>query len=326
MKYVWIVGAGFSRPLGGPLLIDFFTRRSVEEAVAWLTASGLTEHRHVEGLYLLAALYTKGQDLNSWADAEQFVDRAMTAPSSKPVAVLLEGQVQALGNFPGKGNSTYSLATCTAQDLARWCSFYVAAICSGFLEPELSANINEVPESWAAYCNWFDALDENHTILTFNYDRVLHMLASRRNERLHVPTVHYMHGRLPPPDEVARLIKNNEAITGIGLPGPDKKSLVVGGLEQTWASADSALRNCDEVVIMGYSIPRSDSHSRMWLQRAIAWRAATTITLVLGERNPDVARVKRAFKFRNTTDVLDSEEYVEEFLTRSMATGALQLR
>lgn len=329
MKTVWILGAGFTRPLGGPLLCDFFGQRMQEHVRAWMHVNGIElDNASCTGAYLLQALFRSGIEDGTWLNAEQFLGDVISAPTSPMQAELLLARARKIGTLR-IGTANCSWDSVAADELAIWAPHYVGAAISSFVVPTLSEHINEVPEDWASYCAWFDGLDDHHTVLSFNYDRVLELLLDRHRRCSHAapPAIRYLHGVLPTPEDVAELIRKGDPLSGLGFPGRSKKSLIVSSFAKSWIDAGDALRQADQIIIVGYSMPRTDAHTSMWLQSTLAKRAATSIKLVMGLRteNPDIARLDRVLSSPSRVSVVSSDLYTEEMLTKSVATGRFEM-
>jgi hypothetical protein len=154
--------------LGGPTLASILSR-----------ASKLTVEK-VFSLEIYPKLYEEGYFAHSyniflrgyspvdkilpqmWTDAEQYIDYLDAAESSpeSPAAVRL---------YSGIKNYKIDIDISKLNSVTRR---IIAAECSIFLEGT-STDL----EIWQPYIRWARSMDKNHTIITFNYDRVLEMLA-----------------------------------------------------------------------------------------------------------------------------------------------------
>jgi hypothetical protein len=89
LKTCWILGAGFSRSLGGPLLTDMFRPRAWGDDPANFPPN---EYPHLaEDIYLTRLLFAHGIEQNLWRDAEQFLayaDDAIAAPHPSMRAII----------------------------------------------------------------------------------------------------------------------------------------------------------------------------------------------------------------------------------------------
>lgn len=199
-KRVWILGAGFSRPLGGPLLPDLM--RPEVKANLGATYPEAPYRQGDDGLHdLVLQIYgygsryqqgnfgslTKPEGENIWADAEQFLDYLDTAVAggpSSPAFKRLTNVVEFLAN-------SFRLGTNDVKQvlrLSRAAKRLVAGTCSAFLT---GADPNT--ERWEPYVKWATRLGSNDTIITFNYDCVLELL-NRRSKNIHVVRLGGDHG------------------------------------------------------------------------------------------------------------------------------------
>src|SRR3954463_12154597 len=66
---VWILGAGFSRPLGGPLIDDLLAYREKAGLGGVVGSTGLAQ-----GNYEARVVFNWGRKQGYWSHAEQFLD------------------------------------------------------------------------------------------------------------------------------------------------------------------------------------------------------------------------------------------------------------
>jgi len=231
-KRVWILGAGFSRPLGGPLLPDLM-RPEVKENLA-ATYPEAPYRKGDDGLHdLVLRLYGHGSKYqqgkfnnmltsegeNIWADAEQFLDYLDTAVAggpSSPAFKRLSMVVDMVAN-------RFRLGTDSVKQvlrLSRAAKRLVAGTCSAFL-----AGADPNTERWEPYVKWAKTLGSNDTIITFNYDCVLELL-NTQSKNIHVVRL----GGDPGAPGCARLLKLHGSVNWMisGL-ASDKLALPKGG-------------------------------------------------------------------------------------------------
>src|SRR5664280_1186264 len=82
-RTVWILGSGFSRSLGGPLLHELISTSGLNSVVS--------TYQSKERLVEARAIFKAGLDLELWSDAESFLDRLDVAtehPNSAPALQL----------------------------------------------------------------------------------------------------------------------------------------------------------------------------------------------------------------------------------------------
>src|SRR5687768_7972527 len=171
---VWILGAGFSAPLGGPMLADLLSLEArgdlvdkhaldrLDPGVFWLYHYG---RRFRDGW--LNKDHPPGENL--WGHAEEFLDKLDAAALNG--GALAERLLNILKGAP-------SNALHAAVDLPRLAVIrerarrYVAAECGEFLRRS-----DPRSEQWRAHVAWMTGLRPRDVVITFNYDRVLETIA-----------------------------------------------------------------------------------------------------------------------------------------------------
>jgi hypothetical protein len=265
---VWILGAGFSKSLGGPLLDDLFAGWLVKDIRVKFPA--FAEQPLADVTSKLVARFEEQQH-TLWRDAEDYLDR-------------LESAVE-----QGRGSDAWTVMT-EIMRMNHGLEFVLnstrrlfAASCSAFLK-----DCDPGTERWRPYRDWFARIHFNDTIITFNYDGVLEALNDTIREKLwfYLPgemdasgvPVLKLHGSVDwrrtgggmfertgdpffavssPPSEFA-----------IATPGPRKQSLV-NELDQLWRKAESSIESARRIVFLGYRFPETDAESRRRLLSAI---------------------------------------------------------
>jgi hypothetical protein len=331
-RTVWILGAGFSRSLGGPLLPDLLSpattnfvggvyrtnpfigdgnRQSGERAADCEAAS------IVRLMYEEFGGETAPPGRRFWSDAEAFLDQLDAAhhggPES-PAAMRIQN-AWTLARFRNG-----PLPDCsTLREAARR---LVAAACCSFLR---DADTNE--ERWQPYLSWAQDTGASDTILTFNYDRVLehlgdHFMVVEPSKQLHPSStqaqVFKLHGsvdwsRLEGPKTTGtRFVVTQEpehALTcpgyqlGIATPGPTKK-IAANELAVLWAEAVARIKAAEVIVLVGYRFPPGDAEAREKLLGAITANLSPHVELhvVLGpdRAHKDVVRLEQLLRYAMT--------------------------
>jgi hypothetical protein len=247
-KVVWILGSGFSKSLGGPLLPDLFKRRDE------LQARGLMD----ENLQRIYALYDQCTRRGWCSHAEDFLDFIDTAEKNAMRKSMLEGE-------------TGGLAISAIRHYAIW---IVANECDFLTFADLEM------EAWQPYTRWAERVRPGDTVVTFNYDLVPETLG------IDVPLPHdalaykrkvlKLHGNLTWREagkNVARLdlglIRGSGWTPFIATPGPTKRAHRNGLLVPLWNAAVAAIEDANVIVFLGYRFPPSDSEARHVLLKAI---------------------------------------------------------
>jgi hypothetical protein len=239
---VWILGAGFSKALGGPLIEDLLAFRDLPVLQTLFSPdkyAGAAEEQFKARLF-----YKYGRDRRYWDHAEQFLDLVETADTetgstSSHGRSLLQSMLTDVVRYPEtqtieeraisgerrlveRPGPTHNFRT--IAELAAASRRALAVDCSLFLR---SAQLKT--ERWSPYVDWARSLNPNHTVVTFNYDYVPELLASIKDARLKVitPTTeikrdihHAREAQLAPVLKVhgsVTWVRNGEAIRAMNL-------------------------------------------------------------------------------------------------------------
>lgn len=309
-KTVWVLGSGFSKSLGGPLLYGLFGSKAeheTKEVFPQLKDRGLAYHmfRKLKGGF--------------WEHAEDYLDYLDTAllPHS-PYLNIIERHLKS-AEFEGFGGKHDR----SIEELRRQAILTVAAECSTYTEQcDLRA------EAWGPYIDWACKLGDSDTIVTFNYDLALEKIGEDKDvraigfatvarpmndtgelERLQGAgccEIFKLHGSVDWAFSGTGSYKRIQSLSEvaepgglrllIATPGASKKRYVNKQLNVLWTRATDALSEAEAIVFIGYRFPPSDSESRTKLLRAIAKNSSPylKIHIVLGPdvNADDVVRLK----------------------------------
>jgi hypothetical protein len=185
-RVVWVLGSGFSAPLGGPMLAQLLSTSLHEEVAHRYANCGVGNPIMVdllrlyhygrgfatpgpEWLWPSGSPALRGEHLSE--HAEDFLDALDTCAADAN---------EAFGNhLGGILNKYYVVSPHTPPSLAELslaARKHIAAECCSFLERNSAAK-----ERWAPHRRWAEFLvGPNDTIITFNYDCVLEMLNERK--------------------------------------------------------------------------------------------------------------------------------------------------
>lgn len=175
-KTVWILGAGFSKPLGGPLLTELLTEESLGKVV--LTYPDV-KWGHPASSFARDAwnIFCSKQDRNIplWSDPEEYLDRLDSAvckgPDSAPWKHLWKTFFPE--PYPGQTRPTdFSL-----NETSDWAKRWVIAECCAFVESSDPGS-----ERWRAHRDWAQLLKGDSSVITFNYDLAFERLHPKHNE------------------------------------------------------------------------------------------------------------------------------------------------
>jgi hypothetical protein len=329
-RFVWVLGAGFSAGLGGPLLTNLFTKTSKEDVRVRYKKFDRLFDNDAENVRWLYDIGTKQcpdrQDMlvgeTIWSNAEEFIDYLDTAceespkeRDSNPLAERLRRIFKRYApnhfDYPKSIESDCNKLRAAARRL-------IAAECSAFLE---GADIRR--EQWDPFRGWAKQLDSNDTIISFNYDRVLEML--RDDPAQPAPIYVFL------PDEQGRddpeLIRGKcpvyklhgsvdwkkhshngkvaleatkddhfalacpDTELAIATPGPSKQR-ETKDFRHIWRPACKAIVAANVIIFIGYRFPETDAYARETLLKAIRDNKADKLALhaALGRKGPDSER------------------------------------
>ncbi len=299
---VWVLGAGFSRRLGGPLLNELLSQMSLStlrqrHPKTWLEESVCD--------YCVLGL-REGMARGWWTNAEEYI--SALGSQDETHAHNLDEILRRL-SLPGPAYhelrelETGDSFSTPAERLALNCWTaairIVAAQCMDFLE---RARFD--PEGWLCYDRWSRSLAAEDVIISFNYDELVEQVFLRNKRRLRVPNPRRgevperyegdqlllkLHGGVsvrdtilhpPEPDSIANLQRNPAMIA---VPGRSKSDSCMTEYDALWELAGQALRNCESLSIVGYSCPPSDEMAKALLIDGLAANRNTpSVDLVLG--------------------------------------------
>ncbi|HEY4239430.1 MAG TPA: SIR2 family protein [Kofleriaceae bacterium] len=305
-KRVWILGAGFSRSLGGPLMYELLSPLAEQRIRATF---GRTYGDSLEHVF---RLFAGGS--NRWPDAEQFLETLDGAARGDRVANEIVAVAKLIGTgrsaIPTSGRNDFERLLATARQT-------IAASVSVFLDG-VTAESTRGKERWQPYRKWMRRLRGGDVIVSFNYDRVVELLAEEGEAGAHVvtspmdedeyslaeidgPRLYKLHGSVDwirNGDEIRRelwspdLLRRNDL--AIATPGDGKMELAKSTFRYLWRKAEEALSAASEIHLIGFRFPPSDAHPRDRLLGAIAKndQRDLNVHVVLGpQRADDVHRV-----------------------------------
>lgn len=307
LRTVWILGAGFSRSLGGPLLATLFRQQDRGDLREMYPTSIFTHL--ADDCYFTQRLYHRGKEEGAWEHAEEFLELLASAnyddALSKSICRMysqVEGDRLDVNRSP-------------LDELTRRAKRALAAECSRF-----TAGADMATERWLPYEMWMRALVPGHDkIITFNYDNVLERVAEPGKHEVLLPQtaesqasrtgcvpIAKLHGSVLwryqsqkcQAVDMRTALQDDEATVAIGVPGIRKMDFVRKVCAPLWSLAERWIASAEAVVFLGYRFPQTDSESRRRILGAMRGGAAPSclhITVVLGPNRlaPDVVRTER---------------------------------
>jgi hypothetical protein len=300
---VWILGAGFSKPLGGPLLGKLLSPESERDLKVrypkkpqlWTpqtkAARSLYYYGHSKKPTSRVSpgvpefISGEGEDL--WEDAEQYLDYLDTAAAVGPESPAFERLLEILADAKLNHGLELNLEREPGilELMAAAGRRLLAAECCSFLEGQDPSS-----ERWSPYQRWLREVFVwgEDTVVTFNYDIVLEGLAASRKRvsfqyrekkadsslllKLHGSVNWLLQGTQAVETDggdVRVALTCNDHQLAIAGPGPGKQKLSSGLFKWCWDEALAALANATAIVFVGYRFPPTDAEAREKLLGAI---------------------------------------------------------
>lgn len=256
---VWILGAGFSKSLGAPLLSGLLSRESLVRVLAvWGDAeTALGDQKlatQVVQLYLggVSGFEHISPRARLWEHAEEYLERLDHASREQTPHDLetrmLRGFAEEIHGSHVGGPHWLADTAGMISDRSRVAEARLVALklaaaeCCVFTK---YANLQS--ERWRSYVNWaLNGLGRNDTIITFNWDRVPELLSdelkSRTGTTLWIPTPNQL--AAPPPSAQPLVLKLHGSVDWL---------LKKEGLERQ--SDPEAVLHCAQASSMGIATP-----------------------------------------------------------------------
>ncbi len=329
VRCVWVLGAGFSVSLGGPLLPDLLRLQNIRDLAARYPATLYADLAEIS--WSIQALFIHGRDTEHlWHDAEAFLDFVDCAVGGSDAEATLLRMCSEAGVKVGPVGSLTSFRpitkVATLDEIKSGAIRAVAAECSHFVTEH-----SRRPERWTPYREWMRALAPAFdTIVTFNYDNVIEQLPNSTDAL----DVVLPHRAASPYSEGVRLLKLHGSVDwlsdngrcrrvpvsdvlhggnggfAIATPGRSKRDMKDNLFEPLWSAAEEALRQAEAIVFLGYRFPESDGDARRRLLHAIKdnGNPKLCVQTVLGHNtmSADSVRLRRLIQVsaRRTREVL----------------------
>lgn len=321
----WVLGAGFSVRLGGPLLRDLLTpaalrRLRFRHPESWL-ADTLCD--------TCIALQAEGVRIGLWSDAEQYI-AALGSFDSRLAAEVVEACGEAARDRrPEDAEPTDFMTT-----LWTYARELVAAQCMNFHD-----EVQDELEPWLPYDRWVKSLSDDAAIISFNYDEVVETAFWRNERQLYTPNPRFgdrvlsnpghpvlakLHGSVTFRDTIHPGERDNIANLHhnppfLAVPGASKADDSMTEFEEMWDFASGALEQAEQISIVGYSCPKSDEMAKAMLLDTISSNAnKPPVDLVLGPRSPDAQRLGALLQAVGV-DARDTSMWAEDYLSVSGA-------
>lgn len=278
-RVVWLLGAGFSKPLGGPLFSELISDQSERWTKSWLTVRGFAP----ESPSNVLGIFKRGQQAKLWENAEDCLSLIDEARSDQVAALVIR---QALGTVVDDIETVWKRIT-----------QFVTSATAHFVDRAFAST--QLPEVWTPYERWTELLSEQDSVVSFNYDLVVESLLTKMDKKISLAK---LHGSVPETRSFREHILGGKAILTIATPGPGKtKSRDNPIVAEAWTKAEQDLQRADRLVVIGYSFPSSDAYVRSFV---LSKCKAQSVDVVVGQdpcgkdiadmfaRSPDIGAAK----------------------------------
>ena len=293
---VWLLGAGFSKPLGGPLFAELISDKSERWAQRWLALRGVASDRFPSRV---VPLFKRGLGDGLWENAEEclaVIDEARLDRVTRAVVAESTG-----------------LDSQGIDNAWMWMTQFVAAATAHFVDRAVSAE--ELPEVWFPYELWASSLCEHDSIVSFNYDRVVEHLLSKAEGK--PAALAKLHGTVPDTETLCSNIRDGVAISTIATPGPGKtRSRDSAMLVGQWDEAEYRIEAADRIVIVGYSFPASDAYVRSFILNRMGTKR---IDIVVGTDPCGISIAEMFGRFCGATRVRNTGLTAQQYLAEGSA-------
>jgi hypothetical protein len=286
---VWIIGAGFSRHAGGPLMNELFNCKFNEDFENE-SASDREKLQLVAYIYRLYGPkeYRRSNETSSlvlWNNPEQFLEMLET---DYPVSYGTSNR------FPISQVRPFA-----HRRLCHEVNHYIKSISN---QPNC--------DRLAPYRYWISKIGKQDTIVSFNYDTLVEKTADIEGVFVYTPLPKHtptkgklnllkLHGSVDWNEDGKRIEDEKDTSPRfIATPGAAKGTRTTS-LCNHWQFASEAIANAECVYILGYRFPESDSIALMRLLHPMRENKSIHVKVVLGihTESPEVTRLKRLLEY-----------------------------
>ncbi len=327
VKHVYILGAGFSVPLGGPFFNDLLTNK-----LRYLTDVLNIPTDILDAIKTLFPDIDPVSSMEGTRRIERMVHRSLNAEALLELVDTcswLECQdATCLLQSMNKRNLNLEQRKSFFDSLTKHLRRVIAIQCDNFTK-----RILKEPDSerWKPYRRWFESLSGDDVIITFNYDTAIEKLATLSGRPFPGPgqsqhgrpTLRKLHGSADWVRSQGKVIQSDDAYESdllepcIGMPGQGKAELTELLFEQ-WGTASHDIRDASVVSIVGYSMPETDNYARLMILDALesGRGAKKQVNIVLGPDSGTIRarRMQAIIEPHVKCDVIDRPMFAQDFL------------
>ncbi|MEQ1902706.1 MAG: SIR2 family protein [Pirellulaceae bacterium] len=343
-RSVWIVGAGFSRHAGGPLMPDLFSTMADEMLNFWNPTgtdsnwkSNQREREAINDTLKSLKRIAEGfrqlskdeNSMKSWENAEQFLERLDEYSNTSNFENFGESRIERIKSKMNLKFDPYEIA------LVRICKEV----------NDYLVIMDKRSERWSPYVHWAQSI-RNDVILSFNYDTLVERAFNFANREITVPkptedpksgspNLLKLHGSVNWGLDSKGVFIEIDDFSGpvtfplkhkpiIATPGASK-GRHVSQFPKLWEFAEASVKVADVVHIVGYRFPETDSSAVLRLINAMrSIKSGGRINIVLGidvERD-EVKRLEKLINYNvadNSVEVAALPFFAQDYLTMDHA-------
>lgn len=327
VKHVYILGAGFSRPLGGPLFNNLLTMEY------WRSHSDIRLAPEMRDcIDLLHRTGNRSIDeslgLSNRLNAEDLI-ALLEWCYLNPESVRSKLVYDSFAVVPAKIKYLHN-AGVFLREVYTTLKRVVACQCNTFTQ-HLEAGTDLI----APYVSWLKSLTSNDTIITFNYDTAIEAIAQTcgvnipKDFSCHEttgPRLMHVHGCvnwvLGIDDKITycEYAYMDNVNLSIGLPGFAKARITENGqMFSLWKSMKNALSDADVISILGYSMPATDNMARQAILDSL--RSGQRVNIVVGNDSFTSGRMQSLIQpivgtnSLGVSRVVDLKMYAQDYLS-----------
>lgn len=350
---VFILGAGFSAALGGPLFSQLLSREFDFTISDCIGARFDYESRLLAELPRILSrieatkagkAYDEHRPVRNAEQTLEFYTDLASSGSGKTLRHVYELLVQYKGTPNVKADELEQ-----QKEVATLCKVlkrHLAISTSDFV-----CRLPRKSERWDPFIRWFEKLTANDVIISFNYDPVVETIARFCDRHYYTkdeepvsqltslatdnPKLLKLHGSADwladgaassinevkrvrfdtrTEPESERLIFSPMDIL-IGVPGVGKKNLREGILKGLWDEAERSIKAARKIAIIGYSMPATDNTARWTLLNALTVKPSNSIDLVLGaDETSATHRMLALLKHKAPHRVTNTRLYAQDYI------------
>ena len=289
-RVVYILGAGFSRPLGLPLMSDFIDKAkdifsadprqykhfssvfdSIRQQLAYITLFYNADLDNIEEVLSILTMrnIVGKEDKQNLIDYKNFiidVIKCLTppiiSPAAQPPAPTADASLISQGKVSSKipPHPTWILPT-TNQEY--YVSFVLGLFNSTIKVNKLSPNV------WEFNCSKLTKPPAEYSIITLNYDMVLENSAQYVNDHMLGLKLEFSRPSHPNKATFPFLVKLHGSIDSGEIIPPTWNKTVNDTIKQEWEYAFRLLESANHIRFIGYSLPITDTYVRYLFKTSI---------------------------------------------------------